>query len=201
MEIFQIVKSEGQKIESIIHHVLLMLSRRIYMDNAKEKQPLIILDKTAKPEISSDNVFIIKARNGDEYAIKILFQEIKSSGKNSPITEFIKEYPKYHKIIIASGFSNKVADFCSKHKIQIFRENSMLEDVLSQRDQPIFELLSPAEMKKVQEEYNVTNYTINKTIFKTDITASYLGLKKRDIFRVLRPTPTSGYSIAYRIVE
>src|SRR5208282_767864 len=110
-----------------------------------------------------------------------------------------KEYTNYKKIIIATDYNNKISDFALKHGIQIFKECSMLQDIISYRDQPIFELLSPEEMEIVKTEYNMTNYTMNKTS-KSDPTVKYFGLKKSNIYRVVRYSPTSGYAINYRIV-
>lgn len=199
-EVFQPNKSEDQKITSIVHHILLMLSRRIYIDKDKKKQPLMMFAPTTTPEVSTDGTFITKARNGETYATKIFFHKITTSGKQSVISEFIKEYANYKKIIVASDFSNKIADFCVKNGIQLFKEDSMLEDILANRDQPRFELLTPNEMKLVRQEYNVTDYTLTKTP-KQEIIAKYFGLKKSDVFRVIRPSATSGYSICYRIVD
>jgi len=197
--LFQIYKSEEEKITIIMYHVRLMLSRRIFIDKNKEKQSLLIMSETAKLEDVGDNVYIIKAKNGDKIAIKIVFHKITTSGKQSALSEFIKEYANYKKIIVAKDFNNKIADFALKHGIQIFRESSMLQDIISYRDQPMFELLSPTEMETVKSEYNITNYTINKTP-KSDPTIKYFGLKKSNIYRVIRYSPTSGYYINYRIV-
>lgn len=196
--LFQVYKSEEEKIDIIVRHVLLMLSRRIFIDKEEKKQPL--LDLSDKPKMNiAEGVFTIKARNSENFAVKIFFHKITTSGKQSVISEFIREYADYKKIVIANDFNNKIADFAVKHGIQLFKESSMLEDVISYKDQPIFELLSPAEMKLVRSEYNTTNYTLNKTP-RTDITVKYFGLKKSDIYRVKRYSPTSGYVPAYRIV-
>lgn len=198
-ELFQIYKSEEDKIASILYHVQLMLSRRIFIDKNKDKQPLIVQSPTTKLEDEGDNVYIIKAKNSDKFAIKIIFHKITTSGKQSVLSEFIKEYTNYKKIIIAKDFNNKIADFALKHQIQIFRECSMLSDIISYRDQPIFELLSPDEMKLVMNEYNTTNYTLTKTP-KSDTTIKYFNLRKTNVYRVIRYSPTSGYSTNYRIV-
>jgi DNA-directed RNA polymerase subunit H (RpoH/RPB5) len=199
--LFQIYKSEEEKIQIIIHHVLLMLSRRIYIDKDRKKQPLMVLTEDTQPEDKGDNTYTIKAKNGDKFAFKIVFQKIVTSGKQSALSEFIREYGSYKKIIIAKDYNNKIGDFALKHGIQIFRECTMLQDIILYWDQPIFELLSPDEMEDVKAEYNLTPYTINKTIAKTDITVKYFGLKKNNIYRVIRYSPTSGYAINYRIVS
>lgn len=197
--LFQIHKSDEEKTVIIIRHVVLMLSRRIFIDKNKEKQPLLIIDDMPKPIDKGDGVFVIKTRNGDKVAVKIVFSKITTSGKQSALSEFIKEYPEYKKIIIAKDYNNKISDFALKHGIQIFKECSMLQDIILYRDQPIFELLSPSEMDAVMAEYNTTNYTLNKTP-KADPTIKYFGLKKMTVYRVIRYSQTAGYAINYRIV-
>ncbi len=197
-ELFQIYKSEEDKTDIIMKHVLLMLSRRIFIDKSKEKQSLLNLPDS-KVEDIGDNTFSIKVRNGEKFAIKIIYHKITTIGKHSVISEFIKNYVQEKKIIVANDFSSKIYDFSIKNGVQLFRECSMLEDIISYRDQPTFELLSPSEMAGVKSEYNVTNYTLNK-VQKTDIIVKYFGLKKSDVYRIVRPSPTSGYSTAYRIV-
>lgn len=197
--LFQIHKSDEEKISIIIEHVILMLSRRIFMDKSKEKQSLLVIDDMPKPVDKGDNVYIIKTRNGEKIAVKIVFHKITTSGKQSALSEFIKEYTEYKKIIVAKDYNNKISDFALKHGIQIFKECTMLQDIITYRDQPMFELLSPSEMTSVMAEYNTTNYTLNKTP-KSDITVKYFGLKKMTVYRVIRYSPTSGYAVNYRVV-
>lgn len=196
----QIIKTEDQKTEIIRNNVILMLSRRIFIDNHGEKNELLNIENLKYPEVGADKVFTIKCLNSEEYATKIIFGKVTTSGKQSALSEFIKDYGKYKKIIIASDYSNKIRDYCNKNGIQIFFERDMLEDVILTRDQPKFELLTPAEMKRVEEEYNVTSYTGNRT-GRDDMVARYYDLKHRDIYRVYRPSPVSGYTIAYRYVD
>lgn len=198
-ESFTINLSEDEKTQKIIGFTVLMLSRRIFMDDKKEKQELLHSADTSKVTDEGDNVYTIKARNGKRYAIKIIYGKLTSSGKNSPISEFIKNYSNDKKIIIASEFTSKINDFSNKNGVQIFQEGEMLRDLLKQRDQPEHQLLSPSEMENVKKEYFITSYTTYKTP-KSDPIVRYFELKKSDIYRVIRPSPTSGYTTAYRIV-
>lgn len=198
--LFRVIKPESEKTKIIIGNILKMLGNRIYIDKNGEKKRLLYPDEAQKTlEDKGDLTYIIKADNGDNYAIKIIFQRITATGKNSAISEFFKEYAKYKKIIVANDFNNKIIDYVAKYHTQIFKEPILLEDMLVHRDQPRFELLSPAEMKQVKEEYNVTDYTIEK-LPRNDPMTKYFALKKGDIIRVVRPSPTAGFGISYRVV-
>jgi len=198
--LFEVMKSEAEKIEMIMNNVLTMLGNRIYIDKTGAKQPLIDPVEAKKKIIDKgDGTFIIKANTGDSYAVKIIFQKITAMGKQSVVSDFFKEYAQYKKIIVANDFNNKIAEYVSKQHTQIFKENALLTDIISYRDQPKFELLSPAEMDKVKEEYNITDYTTEK-ITRGDPIVKYFALKKGDIIKIIRPSPTSGQAVAYRIV-
>lgn len=199
-KLFQIYKTESEKNEIILDNTLIMLSNRIFIKDG-EKKPLIEIAAIKTSIIDKgDNTFTFTAANGDKFVLKIVYQKITATGKQSIVSEFIKEYAQYKKILVATDFNNKIYDFVTRQGIQIFRESALLQNIIDNRDQPKFELLSPAEMKKFKSEYNVTNYTVEK-VSKNDAVVKYFGLKKGDIYRIIRPSMTSGQGIAYRIVH
>ena len=198
--LFQVIKSEAEKTKIILENILVMLGNRIYINKNGEKKRLLYPNEAQKTlEDKGDGTYILRADNGDSYAVKIIFQRITATGKNSAISEFFKDYAKYKKIIVAHDFNNKIIDYVAKYHTQIFKENILLEDMITHRDQPKFELLSPAEMDKVKAEYNVTDYTLEK-VLRNDPVTKYFALKKGDVYRVIRPSPTAGYGISYRVV-
>lgn len=150
-------------------------------------------------EDKGDHVYIIPADNGTKYALKIVFQKITTISKQSIIAEFLENYAGYQRIIVASDYTNKIAEYILKRQTQLFREFSFLQDIISYRDQPRFELLSPEEMEQVRREYQLNEYTFEKML-RSDPVAKYFALKKGDLIRIIRPSPTAGESIAYRIV-
>lgn len=199
-KLFTVFKTDTEKTNIIIQNVLTMLGNRIYIDKEGNKQPLLVPSEASKTIMDhGDGTFIIKANNGDSYAIKIVFQKIIATGKQSIISDFFNEYAKYKKIIIARDYNNKIVDYVSRQHTQIFREASLLQDIIKYRDQPKFEILSPSEIEKFKKEYNATDYTTKKML-RSDPVAKYFALKKGDIIRIIRPSPTSGEAIDYRIV-
>lgn len=198
--LFSVIKEDAEKTKTIIKNVLAMLGSRIYIDKEGEKHPLLDPEEALNNiKDKGDLTYGVKASNGDLYAIKIVYHRISATGKQSIISEFFKEYAQYKKIIIARDFNNKIVDYVSKQHTQIFKESSMLSDIRYYKDQPKFELLSPKEMEQVKLEYNMTDYTTKKMI-RSDPMARYFGLKKGDVIRIIRPSPTSGEAIDYRIV-
>ena len=115
------------------------------------------------------------------------------------ISEFVKEYESARKIIIASSFNNKTADFATKNGAQIFPEGYMLRDLVAQDDQPIFELLSPQEIAVIKAEYGIDTHNAPK-ITRQDAVYKYFNLKKDDLVRVIELSPTSGLIVTYQVV-
>jgi DNA-directed RNA polymerase subunit H (RpoH/RPB5) len=197
--LFQIYRTEAQRSRIILENVARMLGNRIYVRDGK-KYPLLNPEEALKSlEDKGDHVYIIPADNGTKYALKIVFQKITTISKQSIIAEFLENYAGYQRIIVASDYTNKIAEYILKRQTQLFREFSFLQDIISYRDQPRFELLSPEEMEQVRREYQLNEYTFEKML-RSDPVAKYFALKKGDLIRIIRPSPTAGESIAYRIV-
>jgi DNA-directed RNA polymerase subunit H (RpoH/RPB5) len=198
--LFIIHKTEQEKTKIILSNVLLMLSNRIYLNKAGEKNKLLDFETASKNVVDKgDNTFTIKANNGETFSIRIVFQKISATGKQSIISDYIKEYGAFTKIIVANDYNNKILDFVLKQGIQIFRESMMLADLISHFYQPRFEVLTPTEAEDLKKEYNVDDSTIKK-IMRNDPVSRYFGLRKGAIMRIIRPSPTAGENVDYRIV-
>lgn len=199
--LFTVFKSESQKNQMIIDNTILMLSRRIYIDKNGDKNFLLDYD-IVKNKITDhgNNTYSFKTNNDIIFTVKILYQKILSTGKQSAIIDFIKEYADDKKIIVATDFSNKAVEFAVKQGVQIFREDQLIIDIMSQKNQPTFELLSPKETEEFKKEYNCSSYTTPK-ILRQDIITKYYGLKKGDFIKAIYPSPTSGLSLEYRVVS
>lgn len=197
--LFNVIKTDSDKTKIILTNVIKMLSNRVYLDDGVMK-PLLNSDHAIENiDNRGDNTYVINTNNNESYAIKIVFSTISTTGKQSIISEFFRDYDSYKKIIVARDYINKIYKYVIKHNTQIFREESLLEDIISHADQPKFEILSPKEIEQLKSEYNVSDYTIKKMI-RSDAIAKYLALRKGDVVRIIRPSPTSGEGIDYRIV-
>lgn len=202
---FIIYKTEEEKIQIIRNNVLKMLSNRIYLDDKGNKKNLLDYEKMiALPEMGitdkGDNVFTFSANNGIRYALKIIFQKISNTGKQSVLSDYFESFADYSKIVVATDFNNKVVQFAAKRGSQIFSEASMMFDLVSHNLQPHFEILSPSEIDAFKKEYNVSDYTIKK-FSRTDPVVKYYGLKKGAVIKITRNQPVCGKMIDHRMVS
>jgi len=198
--LFNVILTEEERLQTILHNLLLMLSRRIFIKDGEKKQ-LITMEGAEKRIVDKGyNIYTLETDNHDNYAMIIIFQKITAIGKQSIVSDFFKDYSNFKKILVASDYNNKTLSSVLQNHSQIFRESTMMIDIISNEIQPKFELLSPEEMKRVKEEYHITDYTIPK-LLKTDPVAKYFGLKKGEVIRIVRPSQISGLSISYRIVS
>lgn len=198
-------RSEEEKSKIILKNVLTMLSNRIYYDKHAKTIDTQIKYKLLDPEncsleLKSDLTYTMTANNKAKYVLKIIFRKITSTGKNSEITDLIKEYHGHKIILVATDFADRIMTFAKEHKVELFKEASLLQDIISNHLQPKFQPLTPLEWEQVKREYHGSEYTFPK-IKRSDPVVKYFALRKGDAIRIIRPSPTSGESIGYRIVD
>jgi DNA-directed RNA polymerase subunit H (RpoH/RPB5) len=198
LSLFIVNLTDEQKETSIVHHVAKMLSRRMFINEEGQTAPLYDYNKNMKK--LSDKTYLFNTNDKKKYYLKIIFQKITTVGTKTSSIEFVDEHRNDNKILVVLDFNDKVKNYCRVHNCQIFKDNFFLEDIVEQRDQPTFQILSSTDMELVKKEYNVTDKTI-KGMQRTDPITYYYALKLNDIVRIIRPSPTSGTSVDYRIVR
>jgi len=196
-ERFVVHKDKATRANIICKNTMIMLSKRVIFENNKPINYFNV--ETSVWEDKGDDTYFTTSSKGDTYILKIFFTKLTSAGQYSPINDFLKEYASEYKIIVAPEYNSKIYEG-NLHNTQFFKESILLQDILSYRDQPRFEILSPQEIIDFKKAYSATEYTIPKYT-RSDPVVRYFALKKGDIVRIIRPSPTSGESVAYRIVN
>lgn len=202
--LFNPQKSEEETTNEIIDNILIMLHNRLYF--TKDKQFNLIetadrktLEKSGLLIDKTNYTFVVKTTNNLNYVFKIIYQKITAVGKSSIISDFLKDYAKHKKILVATDFNSKIIKYVATNRAQIFKTSSFNSDIAVHRDQPIFQVLSPKEKEQVKLEYNLTEYTTKKFV-KNDPMVKYYDLKKKDMVRIIRYSIISGQGIDYRCV-
>lgn len=201
MELFAVYYTDQEKLEIILDNILIMMSNRVFIDGENTK-PLINLSQARKEvKNAGESTWTVRADNGVMYAIKVVFQKVTTIGKQSPISDFARDYDNsYRKIVVSSDYNKKIIDWAKSNNAQIFKESALMMDIIKYIDQPEFKVLSPNEAKQYMDEYNVTEYMIKK-INNQDPIYKYYDLKKGDVLRIKRPSPASGEANDYRMAK
>ena len=178
----------------ICNNVLKMLERRNLLDSSQQVFDEIFNDINNKASLD----FLLN--NNLKCSIYIINAKVSAITKGTPIDDFLSHNLDVHKIIIIKECAKKAVKQILLEYIntEFFFEHEMLEDIPSKITIPTHQLLSEEEIKDLLLKYN--DYELS-TIFTTDMMARYYNAKVGDIFRIIRPSLTSGLSIFYRRVQ
>lgn len=174
-------------------NVLRMFHRRKYIDSVEETYNDILPDINVKATIE------FKLNNNTIVNIYFISVKISSISQGTPIDDFLSKNIDKHKVIILKETTKKVLkQILNEYKnSEFFFEHEMLEDIPSKIFIPEHQLLSEEEKLELLSKYNENELSI---ILDTDIMARYFNAAVGDIFRIIRPSMTSGKSVAFRRV-
>lgn len=145
---------------------------------------------------TDSNIYELK---GDDLFKKIyLSPKLANISNNTPLDIFLSN-AETDKILIAKDFSKKVLNqiLNNYNNTEYFFEHEVIEDITEKIFNPKFELLDNESKKKL---LNVISDNELSKIYSTDVMCRYYGGNVNDIFKIIRPSITSGYSIFYRKV-
>jgi len=144
-----------------------------------------------------------KIDNHNTMMIKLLPQNITSTSKISPIMEFFNQHKNIPKIVIVEKISYKtiynIKNDAMYPNTEIFMEKELMINIIEHTSQPEFYLLSDEEKQMVLKEYQAKQREIPE-MKVTDPVAKYYNAKIFQMFRILRPSETSGLVPYYRLV-
>ena len=133
--------------------------------------------------------------------VKINLQNITAINKSSGVSDFLYNNQNKLNLIVVTGASKKVTQEVSVRykKSEIFFEEDLMIDILSNELVPKHELLSKSEEEEFYETYNVKKRNIPKILSEEPI-SKYFNAKPGNIFRIIRPSETTGFTHYYRLV-
>lgn len=188
-----LINNENQN-KIIILNLLKMISNRnlINSDNINS-----IFDKITKnnQKITNFDIDIIDNKKLYVYFINFKISSIKKIDYIDKILE--DKNNKY--VFIVNDIQNKIWETLIENEIEIFYRFELMINLIDHNIIPKHELL---KNKDKENFINLNKSDLNKLprIFKYDPISRYYNAQIGDIFRILRPSITSGYSIIYRIV-
>jgi DNA-directed RNA polymerase subunit H (RpoH/RPB5) len=177
----------------ICKNVLKMLERRKLI-NFQDIFENIFNDINNKASIDFNLI------NGSKCSIYIINAKVTSIVQGTPLDDYLSNNIDVHKIIVIKDCSKKaVKQIISDYKnAEFFFEHEMLEDIPSKSFIPEHQLLSEDELNELLSKFNQSELSI---IYNTDMMSRYYNAKVGDVFRIIRPSVTSGNSIFYRKVS
>jgi len=178
---------------NICENTLKMLYRRKLINN---------IDKTFEEindQINNKASIDFLLNNNNKCSIYIVNAKLSTIVNGSPLDDFLRNNTEIHKLIIIKDFTKKVAkQILDEYKnAEFFFEHELLEDIPSKVFIPEHQLLSNEEKTELFTKFNENELSI---IYTTDTMARYYNASIGDIFRIIRPSITSGKSIFYRRV-
>ena len=104
-----------------------------------------------------------------------------------------------HKIIIGNGVYKKVINqmLHDYKNTEFFFEHELIEDITKKIFIPMHYLLGKEEKEELLDKINNTELA---KISNIDIMSRYYNAAPQDIFKIIRPSSLSGYSLYYREV-
>ncbi len=170
-----------------------------------------LIDKSfVNPEVGPLDI-ILKNRHNNTTYVKYRLDKIKTA---RAIESFIEQIYKtqlkpednliiisYEKINVpGSSFETMLNNFYNQkgYFVQIISLTQLLINIIDHRDVPKHEVISEEEKKELLKKYYITDLNL-PNILRNDAMAIYLGLLPGEVVRILRPSPTSGTYVSYRI--
>ena len=202
-----IEKNNDTKIKTLLTNIIKMLTERELLNKNNLKENINnITSKIADNlmyKINLDNYEHLYGKNNGQLIIKIFTLKIISLSKSSDVIDFFNKYKNNPKILVVRYISPKTQYQIQYSKVylhtEIFLEQEMMINLIEHISVPKHILLSNEKSKKMLEEYHIKNKNLSR-ILNSDPVSRYYNAKPGQIFRIIRPSETSGKSIAYRLV-
>ncbi len=155
---------------------------------------------------SQDEEFLTYKVDDEDDKIFVFFPKISTKVGVFTIRQYIKEMQDNQvdqAIVVVkdaiTAFAKQVFIEAKPLIIECFKENELFVDKLSHVLVPKHELIGEEEKRELLKIYKAKESQLPK-ILSADPIAKYFGAKKGQVFKITRPSESSGDYIYYRIV-
>lgn len=155
---------------------------------------------------SQDEEFLTHKIDNEDFKIFVFFPKISTKVGVFTIRQYIKEMQDNgveQAIVVVkdaiTAFAKQVFIEAKPLVIECFKENELLIDKLSHVLVPKHELIDEKEKEELLEIYKAKESQLPKML-SSDPIAKYFGARKNQVFKITRPSESSGDYIYYRIV-
>ena len=177
----------------VLTNTLKMLERRNKIKSWEVELPKLGNDFTSK------SIFTIELADKTSLSINLVNAKLTSIVQKTPLDDYLSNNIDIHKIVICKEVAKKVVkQIVSEYSnAEFFFESEMMEDLPSKSFMPEHQILNSEEKAELLSKFSEGELA---KILLTDMMVRYYGAKIGDIFRIIRPSMTSGKNVFYRRV-
>ena len=183
--------------EKILLNIVKMLTSRGFLDKTKMDENF----NNLKSQINEEQIFNIKSNYSDKYYhIMFVYGKLTTIKKIQGLDNFLQISKGQNRIFISDSINQKAyKQFIELNNTEIFFDYELKICILEHDLQPEFQLLTEEEKEEFMNEYQLSKKQLSK-MKSIDPVARYFNAKGGNIFRILRPSTSSGIGIHYRMV-
>lgn len=188
------IELNAKEINTLVcYNVIKMIHRRNLIND-----PTLTFNEIVN-DINNKAFIDFKLNNNTKCSIYMINTKLNSIVQGTPLDDYLSNNLDIHKIIIIKEASKKVVkQIMNDYKnTEFFFESEMIEDIAIKVCIPKHILLNEDEKNELSTKFNLNELSV---ILSTDMMTRYYNANIGDVFRIIRPSITSGTSIFYRRV-
>lgn len=188
-----IIINKSNKVQTVLKILCRILIERKYTTkNINE-----IYDKIINSLVDDELLFTL---DNKKYGIKFISTFLTTIKKEASIENFLNKNSDAHKFIIINKLSDRaVKQILEYQSTEVFTMSELLIVIIDHHIVPLHILLNEDEKSKYFSEFNHHPRDMKK-ILVNDPVAKFYGAKVGDLFKIIRPSITSGKEIDFRMV-
>ena len=199
LELFSVHKTDEEIRDTVLINIVKMLTNRAWLKSEEFESNI----KKLTSQTQDTTQFNVKLQPPHKtLIIKLYGQKISTVSKTLTNNDFFLHKRDHPKMLIVKTITGKARQALKKihPNIEVFKETNLLIDLITFSLIPKHELLTGDQLAELKTYYKDTDLKRFPRIYDTDPVALYYRAKRGQIFRIHRPSLTSGLSIFYRIV-
>jgi len=188
-----IVINRTKKLQTVINTLCRILIERKYTTKSLDE-----LVKKLSPSINEDELLF--TIDDKKYGIKFINMFLTTIKKEASIENFLTKNTDTHKFIIINKLSDRaIKQILEYENTEVFTVDELLVVIIDHNIVPQHILLTSEEKDKYFSVFNHHPRDMKK-ILVNDPVARFYGAKVGDLFKIIRPSITSGKEVDYRMV-
>ena len=188
-----IVINRTKKLQTVINTLCRILIERKYTTKSLDE-----LVKKLSPSINEDELLF--TIDDKKYGIKFINMFLTTIKKEASIENFLTKNTDTHKFIIINKLSDRaIKQILEYENTEVFTVDELLVVIIDHNIVPQHILLTQEEKDKYFSVFNHHPRDMKK-ILVNDPVARFYGAKVGDLFKIIRPSITSGKEVDYRMV-